>query len=93
MAETEEEIKKWALEYSRSKGLVLNPDAKQRNAVIKGLSRMSEKFGERYCPCRLRSGDKDKDKANICPCAYHQDEIDQAGHCTCNFFFDPEYIG
>ncbi len=92
VAETEEEIRSWALEYSRSKGWVLNPDEKQTNAVIKGLARNCERFGERYCPCRIRSGDKDKDKAIICPCEYHVHELEQAGHCTCNFFYDPEYL-
>lgn len=92
MVETEEEIKNWALEYSKSKGWVLNPDAKQCNAVIKGLSRNSEKRGERDRPCRVRTGDQEKDKAIICPCEFHVHEIEQAGHCTCNFFYDPEFL-
>ena len=92
MADTEEEIRVWAEEYAKSNGWTLHPDAKQRNTVIRGLARNSERFGQRYCPCRLRSGDPLKDKDIICPCIYHKDELDQAGHCTCNLFYDPEFF-
>ncbi len=88
----EEEILKWAEEYAGEHGWILNPDDRQRNAVAKGLARNTERFGARYCPCRIRSGDPETDKRIICPCIYHQDEVDQAGRCTCNFFFDPEIV-
>ena len=48
-----------------------------------------DKHGERYCPCRIRSGDTEKDRLIICPCAYHEDEIENEGHCHCNLFFLP----
>ena len=92
MTDIEEEIKTWAEGYAKSNGWTLHPDEKQRNAVIRGLARNSERYGERYCPCRIRSGDPDKDKAIICPCIYHKDELDQAGHCTCNLFYDPKFF-
>lgn len=92
MAKTEEEIRTWAEEYAKSHGWVLHPDEKHTKTVIKGLSRNSEKYGEMYCPCRIRSGDPEKDKRIICPCVFHQDEMAQAGHCTCNFFYDLEFF-
>jgi ferredoxin-thioredoxin reductase catalytic subunit len=74
-------------EYARKRGWVLNSDKKILSTVIRGLARNEKKFGERYCPCRLRSGDKEKDKANICPCIYHEAEIAKDGHCLCQLFF------
>jgi ferredoxin-thioredoxin reductase catalytic subunit len=89
-AELQIKVAQWAENYALEKGWVLNPDPKQRGAVIKGLAHNTKKFGAAYCPCRIRSGDPEKDKLIICPCIYHQDELDQAGHCTCNFFYDKE---
>lgn len=86
--EREEEVRSWAEKYAADNGWILNPDEKQQTAVIKGLARNTERFGAAYCPCRIRSGDTEKDKQIICPCIFHRDELDQAGHCTCNFFYD-----
>lgn len=65
---------------------MLNPDKKVLDAVIRGLARNEKKFGEWYCPCRLRSGDKEKDRAIICPCIRHKDEIAQDGYCHCQLY-------
>ena len=92
MSEEEKEIEilEWARNYAKKHHLALNPDQKRLNIVIKGLARNETKFGERYCPCRLRSGDKEKDKAIICPCVYHQEEIEQEGSCHCNLYYKKE---
>jgi ferredoxin-thioredoxin reductase catalytic subunit len=66
---------------------VLNPDKKVLNTVIRGLARNKKKHGEQYCPCRLRSGDVEKDRAIICPCIYHKDEIANDGHCHCQLYY------
>lgn len=84
---TEDEMRAWAEEYARKNGFQLNPDTTQLATVLRGLARTKSKFGERYCPCRLRSGDAEKDKAIICPCIYHKDEIAQEGSCHCNLYF------
>lgn len=83
----EDEIREWAQEYARKNGWVLNPDKKVLDAVIRGLARNEKKFGERYCPCRIRSGEKEKDTAIICPCIYHKDEIAKDGHCHCQLYY------
>ena len=83
------EILSWVREYAKEKGLALNTDDRQFTAVIRGLVRNRLKHGERYCPCRIRSGDPEKDRLIICPCAYHEDEIEGEGHCHCNLFFLP----
>ena len=45
------------------------------------------------CPCRIRSGDKEKDKAIICPCIYHRDEIAKDGHCHCQLYYRKDTTG
>jgi len=66
---------------------VLNPDEKILDTVIRGLARNEVKSGERYCPCRLRSRDVEKDRAIICPCIYPRDEIAKDGHCHCQLYY------
>jgi ferredoxin-thioredoxin reductase catalytic chain len=84
-----QEILSWVRKYAEEKGLALNMDDRQLTAVIRGLVRNRLKHGERYCPCRIRSGDPEKDRLIICPCAYHEEEIEGEGHCHCNLFFLP----
>jgi len=81
------EIAAWVEEYAAENGWVLNPDTRQLNTVLRGLTRNTIRFGFRYCPCRLRSGDPGKDREIICPCVYHRDEIEAEGNCHCNLFF------
>jgi ferredoxin-thioredoxin reductase catalytic chain len=84
----EDRILAWAREYAQSRGWRLNPDDRQLKAVIRGLARNTLRHGEKYCPCRIRSGDPGVDKDIICPCIYHEDEVTGDGHCHCNFFFE-----
>jgi ferredoxin-thioredoxin reductase catalytic subunit/thiol-disulfide isomerase/thioredoxin len=85
----EEKVKElisWSSDYAKKSGFKLNPDKKTVEGVIKGLLANEEKYGEKYCPCRRVSGDKEADKKNICPCIYHKDELEKDGHCFCNLF-------
>ncbi|WP_349238263.1 ferredoxin-thioredoxin reductase catalytic domain-containing protein [Methanoculleus sp. 7T] len=81
------EIRVWAEEYAREHDLVLNPDERVRDAVIRGLARNQLRYGRRYCPCRIRRGVPEDDAKIACPCAYHQEEIASEGKCRCNLFF------
>lgn len=85
--ELEGEILAWAKEYAALHGYELNPDEKRLRVVIKGLARNLAKHGARYCPCRIRTGDQEKDRLIICPCIYHEKEIADQGMCHCNLFF------
>jgi ferredoxin-thioredoxin reductase catalytic subunit len=83
-----DEMEKWANSYAEESGYKLNMDERQKKAVLKGLARNKLKFGERYCPCRIRSGDSEKDREIICPCIFHRDEIEKDGNCHCYLFYD-----
>jgi ferredoxin-thioredoxin reductase catalytic chain len=85
--QAEEDMLKWAKAYAHKQGWALNTDQKQLKTVIKGLVRNKTKFGHPYCPCRLRSGDEEKDMAIECPCIYHKDEVAKMGHCHCNLYY------
>jgi ferredoxin-thioredoxin reductase catalytic chain len=82
----EEELIKKYEEYAKENGFKLNPNAKVVEGIVKGLLVREEKFGERYCPCRRATGDKEEDKKIICPCIYHKEEIEKDGQCQCSLF-------
>jgi ferredoxin-thioredoxin reductase catalytic subunit len=88
--EAEKEMFRWARKYAKEKGWILNPDKDKLRVVMRGLARNTKRFGERYCPCRIRSGDTEKDRAIICPCIYHEDEVAKEGQCHCRLYFTPE---
>jgi len=79
-------IKKYE-EYAKENGFQLNPDKEIVNRIVKSLLDREKSLGERYCPCRKVSGDKEEDKKIICPCVYHKEEIEKDGYCHCRLFF------
>lgn len=87
---TEEQVLEISRKYAEKAGFQLNPDKEIVDTVVKGLVANEKKHGFRYCPCRLVTGDKEKDRLIICPCAYHRVEIKQQGYCHCMLFFGKE---
>jgi ferredoxin-thioredoxin reductase catalytic chain len=87
---TEEQVLEICRKYADRAGFRLNPDQEIVDTVIKGLIANEKKYGFRYCPCRLVTGDKEKDRAIICPCKYHKDEIKEQGYCHCMLYFAKE---
>lgn len=75
--------------YVSSSPYKLNPNEKIVERVIKGLISRKIKYGYEYCPCRLVSGDWEKDMKIICPCVYHCEEIERDGKCHCDLFVAP----
>ncbi len=78
-------IRGWE-EHARKNGFRLNPDRKVVERVLAGMLAREERYGERYCPCRRVTGDEERDRKIICPCAYHKKEIEEQGQCACTLF-------
>ncbi len=87
-----ERILRFARQYARSKGYVLNPDPEKLDEIIAGLAYNQRKYGFRYCPCRPLSGNPKEDAKKICPCYWHEEEIRTLGHCHCGLFWDPRAV-
>ena len=85
----QEKIEELMVEYSKyaeENGFKLNPDKKIVERVINGLLENEKKHGQKYCPCRRVTGDKEEDSKKICPCFWHKDEINKDGHCFCRLY-------
>lgn len=89
--ENEDSAKKAALrqrleKYLEGKPYRFNPEAETVDGILGAMVKRREKFGEDYCPCRRVTGDKEQDKAIICPCIYHEKELAEDGFCHCHLF-------
>jgi len=73
-------------EYAEKNGFKLNPNREIVERLIKGMLENEKKFGQKYCPCRRVTGNKEEDKGKICPCQWHREEIERDGHCFCGLF-------
>ncbi len=69
--------------FSRDKAWVLD--------ILKGLLTNKERYGYMSCPCRLASGDREKDKDIICPCVYRTPDVQEYGSCYCNLYVCKEW--
>jgi len=87
----EKEILRFSQDYAKKAGFIMNKDKKQLAYVIKGLKANENKYGFRFCPCRVVTGNFDEDRIIVCPCIYHKAEIKDMGHCLCRLFFDKSY--
>ena len=80
------ELRKWAEQVAIERGVKLNPDEGLVEAVLKGLARNEEKYGRRYCPCRVVTGDPEADALKVCPCAWMMEDVESKGRCHCGLF-------
>lgn len=72
--------------YLQGKPFYFNPDPDIVDSIIRAIVKRCEKFGQDYCPCRRVTGNETEDAAIVCPCVYHEQEIEEQGHCHCMLF-------
>ena len=82
-----QELKQKSQEHADKMGFLLQPNPQLLDGVLSGLLRNLETKGEIYCPCRRVTDDEAENKRIICPCAYHEEEVKNDGHCKCYLFF------
>ena len=72
-------------------GYFFNRDREHTLSIIEGLIVNKARYGYMACPCRLASGDREKDRDIICPCAYRAQDVKEFGSCYCNFYVSKEW--
>ena len=68
------------------KGFFFNKDKNRVFELLEGLLKNKERYGYMSCPCRLASGDRERDKDILCPCVYREPDIKEYGSCYCNLY-------
>lgn len=74
-------------DFCQNNEFELNPNKFHVEACIDGILENEKKYGLKYCPCRIVSGDFNKDIELICPCNFTiQKKYNEQGECWCGLF-------
>jgi ferredoxin-thioredoxin reductase catalytic subunit len=73
------------------KGYYFSNDRESTFDLLQALITNKERYGYMCCPCRLASGDRDRDKDIICPCVYREPDVKEYGSCYCNLYVSREW--
>jgi len=72
---------------SEPEKLKLNSDLERVKLLAEGVLNNEDNHGFKYCPCRLASGNPEKDIRLICPCNFKSQKIwQEKGECWCSLF-------
>lgn len=83
---TAQELYEMLKKVQEPKGYFFNKDMDRTMQLMEGLLLNKERYGYMCCPCRLASGDREKDADIICPCSYRQPDVAEYGSCYCNLY-------
>ena len=88
---TAEELYQTLKKVQEPKGYYFSQDRELVLDLLEALLVNKERYGYMSCPCRLASGDREKDKDIICPCAYRAPDVAEYGSCYCNLYVSQEW--
>lgn len=72
-------------------GYLFNNDRETVFQLLTGLLTNKERYGFMSCPCRLASGNYERDRDIICPCAYRAPDVQEYGSCYCGLYVSREW--
>ncbi len=72
-------------------GYYFNKDREWTMSIIHDLLVNKARYGYMACPCRLASGDREKDRDIICPCVYRVPDVKEFGSCYCKFYVSRQW--
>ena len=85
---TIEETRKRAERDATRNRIYLCPVQDLLKDLLKGLAENEERYGYPSCPCRIASGDLEKDRDIICPCDYRDPDVAEYGACYCTLYLN-----
>jgi ferredoxin-thioredoxin reductase catalytic subunit/glutaredoxin len=71
---------------NEKKGYYFNRNKELTFDLIRGLLTNKARYGYMACPCRLASGQREKDKDILCPCDYREPDVAEFGSCFCGLY-------
>ena len=74
-----------------AKGYYFNTDKERTFELLESLLVNKERYGYMCCPCRLASGDRERDKDITCPCTYRTPDVEEFGSCYCNLYVTQDW--
>ncbi len=88
---TPEELYEMLKKVQEPKGYFFNKDKEWVLNILKDLLINKERYGYMSCPCRLASGDREKDRDIMCPCLYREADVKEYGSCYCNLYVSRQW--
>ena len=73
------------------KGFLFNRNKERVFDLLEALLKNKKRYGYMCCPCRLASGDREKDQDIICPCVYRGSDVKEYGSCYCNLYVTEDW--
>ena len=86
-----EELYEMLRKLQEPKGYFFNRDRDAVFELLTGLLINKERYGHMSCPCRLASGNYEKDKDIICPCVYREPDVKEYGSCYCGLYVSTDW--
>lgn len=77
---------RWIGTFISRKPYQVNRNLMFRTNLKLWLSEAEDTFGRRICPCFSPTGEKEKDRALLCPCKFLEEDIREKGTCHCTLF-------
>jgi ferredoxin-thioredoxin reductase catalytic subunit len=77
---------------AEASGYHLNSDVDFTKKLVRGLLMNEERYGYWACPCRLASGNKEKDLDIICPCDYRDPDLTEYDQCYCALYVSEKIL-
>ena len=82
-----QEILKAFEEFCNGNEFELNSNKAHVEGCVDGILENEKKYGLKYCPCRIRTGNFEKDFELLCPCNFTaQEKYKTQGECWCGLF-------
>jgi len=86
-----EELYEMLKKAQEPKGYFFSNDRLRVMDLMSALLLNRDRYGYMCCPCRLSSGDRERDKDIICPCAYRAPDVEEYGSCYCNLYVSKDW--
>ena len=86
-----EQLYKMLKKAQESKGYYFSDDTQRVADLMQALLTNKERYGYMVCPCRLSTGNREKDRDIICPCVYRTEDVAEYGSCYCNLYVSREW--
>jgi ferredoxin-thioredoxin reductase catalytic chain len=86
---TEEEFRSAIERFAAGNEFQVNPDRERVDLLLAGIFANEKNHGLKFCPCRLRTKDREKDLRIVCPCHFTVHETYKGiadGQCWCGLF-------
>ncbi|HPJ73027.1 MAG TPA: ferredoxin-thioredoxin reductase catalytic domain-containing protein, partial [bacterium] len=83
---TPEELREQLRPLQEKLGYFFNRDREMTLELLEGLLKNRERYGYMACPCRLASGDRERDRDIFCPCVYREPDVREYGSCYCGLY-------